>query len=47
MNSLTFNAIQFHPVQQSDEQIWLTAAELAEVLGYSRTDKINQIFKRR
>ena len=47
MNSLTFNAIQFHPVQQSDEQIWLTAAELAEVLGYSRTDKINQIFKRK
>ncbi len=47
MNSLTFNAIQFHPVQQSDEQIWLTAAELAEVLGYPRTDKINQIFKRK
>ncbi|RLZ06628.1 hypothetical protein EAH57_15435 [Acinetobacter sp. 2JN-4] len=47
MSSLTFNAIQFHPVQQSDDQIWLTAAELAEVLGYSRTDKINQIFKRK
>lgn len=47
MSSLSFNAIQFHPVLQSDDQIWLTAAELADALGYSRTDKINQIYKRK
>lgn len=47
MSSLSFNAIQFHPIQQNDDQIWLTAAELAHALGYSRTDKINQIYKRK
>lgn len=47
MSSLTFNTIEFHPVIQSDNQIWLTAAELADALGYSRTDKINQIYKRK
>lgn len=47
MSSLSFNAIQFHPIQQNDDQIWLTAAELADALGYSRTDKINQIYKRK
>ena len=47
MNSLSFNSIQFHPIQQNDDQIWLTAAELADALGYSRTDKINQIYKRK
>ncbi|MEN4981612.1 Bro-N domain-containing protein [Acinetobacter modestus] len=47
MSSLTFNTIEFHPVIQSDNQIWVTAAELADALGYSRTDKINQIYKRK
>ena len=47
MSSLSFNSIQFHPIQQNDDQIWLTAAELADALGYSRTDKINQIYKRK
>ena len=46
MNSLSFNAIQFHPVQQSDNQIWITSSELAEALGYARSDKITQIYNR-
>lgn len=47
MNSLSFNAIQFHPVQQNDDQIWITSTELANMLGYSRSDKVTQIFNRK
>ncbi|MEO3358469.1 BRO-N domain-containing protein [Acinetobacter haemolyticus] len=46
MNSLSFNAIQFHPIQQNDDQIWITSSELAQALGYSRSDKITQIYNR-
>lgn len=47
MNSLTFNDISFHPVNQNDDQIWITSSELAEMLGYARSDKVTQIFNRR
>lgn len=46
MNSLSFNAIQFHPIQQNDDQIWITSSQLAEALGYARSDKISQIYNR-
>lgn len=46
MISLSFNAIQFHPIQQNDDQIWITSSELAQALGYSRSDKITQIYNR-
>lgn len=46
MNSLSFNAIQFHPVQQSDDQIWITSSELARALGYSRADAVSKIYNR-
>ncbi|MFV5384153.1 Bro-N domain-containing protein [Acinetobacter junii] len=46
MISLSFNAIQFHPIEQNDDQIWITSSELAQALGYSRSDKITQIYNR-
>lgn len=47
MSSLSFNAIQFHPVQQSDDQIWITSAELANALGYKQADAVTKIFNRK
>lgn len=47
MNSLSFNDISFHPVKQNDDQIWITSSELAQMLGYTRFDKVTQIFNRR
>ncbi|MGE8653530.1 MAG: Bro-N domain-containing protein [Acinetobacter gandensis] len=47
MNSLSFNDISFHPVNQNDDQIWITSSKLAEMLGYARSDKVTQIFNRR
>lgn len=47
MNSLSFNDMNFNPVNQNDDQIWITSSELARMLGYSRLDKVTQIFNRR
>ncbi|MCH7329542.1 BRO-N domain-containing protein [Acinetobacter modestus] len=46
MNSLSFKAIQFHPIQHNDDQIWITSSELARALGYARADKVTQIYDR-
>lgn len=45
MNTLTFNEINFNPVQQNG-QIWLTSTEIAKALGYSRTDKVSNLYNR-
>lgn len=45
MNVLTFNQIQFNPIQQ-DNQIWLTSSELAKALGYKRADSISRLYSR-
>ena len=47
MNSLSFNTIQFHPIQRNDDQIWITSAELARALGYARDDSVSRIYDRR
>lgn len=48
MNSLSFNATQFHPIQQNDDnQIWITSAELANALGYKQADAVTKIFNRK
>ncbi|MNY93252.1 hypothetical protein D3C78_96610 [compost metagenome] len=47
MNSLSFNDMNFNPVNQNDDQIWITSSELAQMLGYSRLDKVTQIFNRK
>lgn len=47
MTSLTFNAIQFHPIQQNDDQIWITSSELARALGYAREDSVSRIYDRK
>lgn len=46
MSSLTlsFNDVTFNPVTQNDGQIWLTSTELAKALGYSRTDKVSNLY---
>ena len=47
MNSLSFNDMNFNLVNQNDDQIWITSSELARMLGYSRLDKVTQIFNRK
>jgi hypothetical protein len=43
--SLNFNNLPLSPVNHNN-QIWLTSVDLANALGYSRTDKISQIYDR-
>ena len=48
MSSLTlsFNEVNFTPVQQNG-QIWLTATELAyKALGYAKSDAVTQVYER-
>lgn len=45
MNTLTFNEVNFNPINNNG-QIWLTSAEIAKALGYSRTDKISGLYNR-
>lgn len=48
MNSLSFNAIQFHPVQHNDEQVvWITSTELAHALGYKQENAVSKIYNRK
>lgn len=48
MNSLSFNAIQFHPVQHNDEQVvWITSTELALALGYKQENAVSKIYNRK
>lgn len=43
--ALSFHDTTFHPVTRQG-QPWLTAAEIAAALGYSRADKISSIYGR-
>ena len=43
--ALSFHNTTFHPVTRQG-QPWLTAAEIAAALGYSRADKISSIYGR-
>lgn len=43
--SLAFNGIQLNPIVHNS-QIWLTSSELAKALGYSRSDKVTQLYNR-
>jgi hypothetical protein len=43
--TLTFQSMTFDVVQRAG-QVWLRAAEIAEALGYSRADKVTQIYER-
>ena len=45
MNNLTFNDVDFNPLQQNG-QIWLTSTEIAKAMGYARTDNISKIYNR-
>lgn len=47
MNSLTFNSMQFHPIQRNDDQIWITSSDLARALGYAREDSVSRIYDRK
>lgn len=47
MNSLTFNTVTLHPIQQNDEQIWITSTELARTLGYKQENAVSKIFNRK
>lgn len=44
--SLSFNDVNFSPVEY-DNQIWLTASELANALGYARADSVSKIYERK
>lgn len=43
--TLSFNEVKFNPVQH-EQQIWLTASELAKALGYAKSDAVTQIYER-
>ena len=47
MNSLalSFNNVNFSPVEH-DNQIWLTASELAKALGYKQIDAVSKVYNR-
>lgn len=45
MNILTFNGIEFQPIKQQN-QIWLTASQLAEALEYSDVRSVTKIYQR-
>lgn len=44
--TLSFNNVDLTPVDNGDNQIWVTASELARALGYKRSDKVTQIYNR-
>lgn len=44
--SLSFNDVNFNPVPQNDGQTWITSSELAKALGYSRADKVTELYNR-
>lgn len=43
MNNLTFNDVNFNPVEQNG-QIWLTSKEIAKALGYKNSTSINKLY---
>ena len=43
MNTLTFNDVNFNPVEQNG-QIWLTSKEIAKAIGYKNSTSINKIY---
>ncbi|MFS1538537.1 MAG: Bro-N domain-containing protein [Candidatus Phlomobacter fragariae] len=45
ITTLTFQNFTFNPVVDSG-QIWLTSTELAQALGYSRTDNVSRVYSR-
>lgn len=44
MNALTFNKVTLNPVTQNDDQIWLTASDLAAALGYKNIRSLNKVY---
>ncbi|MEN4981562.1 BRO-N domain-containing protein [Acinetobacter modestus] len=46
MSNLIFRSVQFYPIQNSDDQIWITSSELARALGYAREDSVSRIYDR-
>ena len=46
MSALSFNQVSLNPVVQPDNQIWITAVDLAKALGYKKADAVAQIYKR-
>lgn len=44
--ALSFHDVNFNPVVQEDNQIWLTSRELGQALGYAREDSVNKIYER-
>ncbi|EPP6705451.1 BRO-N domain-containing protein [Providencia rettgeri] len=42
---LTFQSFTFNPIVE-DGQVWLTSTEIAQVLGYSRTDNVSKLYAR-
>lgn len=43
MNTLTFNDVNFNPVERNG-QIWLTSGEIAKALGYKSTKSISNLY---
>lgn len=46
MNALNFQSATLNPVQQNDNQVWISASDLANALGYARVDSVSRIYDR-
>ena len=45
MNALTFDGVAL-PLIEHDGRLWLKSADIAAALGYTRTDKLTQVYDR-
>ncbi len=46
MNALTFNHVKLTPINQNDNQVWITSKDLANALGYKQADSVTKIYNR-
>lgn len=44
--ALSFNNVDLIPVDNGDDQIWVTSSELAKALNYRRSDTVSRIYSR-
>ncbi|HFE8666489.1 Bro-N domain-containing protein [Acinetobacter baumannii] len=46
MNALVFQSSTLEPVQLLDNQVWITASDLAKALNYKQADAVTKIYNR-
>ncbi|MGP2362598.1 BRO-N domain-containing protein [Acinetobacter junii] len=46
MKALVFQSSTINPIHHNDDQIWVTASDLAKALGYKQENAVSKIFNR-